>query len=1170
MAEAERRIEGQLRQPSLDPSALTSAWPFARSNLRLLDAVLDYSLPAHKEIIRSLNDHGVAYGRVGPFTKPQLEALAGNLARDKKHPPFRLSLPSHVFPVVLRQNTLTRHEKIGAVVPLLCRQSTDWHLSPFGPFQGNNPQQRLVRLVDLLEQQWRQGPLPLLGRRRLSIELGLDIAPASIQGHSEELPLAVLILRECCAQKSGTLPLGAGPVFSTGAIDFEGRLKSADGLDAKLDAFVRECGEGHTAILLRDQRRQLSATMESAFGEILEVESLFELVNLDAFLDGLKAISGPPGDDELPRLQDMANRRESSPGADRVSRYLHHYDLLASRTSISATRTESARLRGLTANNMPGWKGETNQALIGRELELDELDMAFDDPRCSMVCIIAEGGYGKSSLVTRWLERIRDKPASGQYMNVQAGFAYSFYKQGWERQGALSSVPFFEECLLSLSLNDPPHLPKAGMEGWVSELLGLLSRQRSLLVLDGLEPHQAPVSSGSAGEIQDTYLKTFLKGLAFPAGGLCIITSRVMPPELKGPFVESGRVRCIFLGPLSLDASQRLLESSGLLTEIPYWARESRGHPLLLALLAPAISRHGYNAETFESHRVLLDNVLDNKETIQRFVASHLNSLGPYARDVLFSACLFDKPVEYINLRNLLLRQANISGVTTSLYRASGFLRRSSFSEKRFREGVDALRKAAMLTLSGSPHRLDEWKLEVHPIIQAGVRADLKGTQASAWRRANWIIYRSMVRSVKAHMPSTKGELTILYDAVPHGVNAGRGLKAGWMYGIRCLRGFRAYSTNNHGMIGFDVALMSHYFEDNWKGVKENIGVSEDKYANVQSYVWAGTLLTAVNRWDEGWPLMERGLGLAIENRDFITAARTARHLATGHAIAGHLTRGESYARQSTELLENKTPLHVRIVEYVRAPRFSLVSLDHERTESKATLGSLLHYQGSFQQAGEAFREAEEYQRRATGFAGLRGLACFHHVQMLLDLGQCDEADRLVELGLSTAGAASWLGELISALLDLAFVQSKIRRADILGDLRDWPLVRLRAERFVNAWHGQELRLDWAVPLFLIAQSGVARLSGDLMAAISMIDGAKDRVRHVSNRLLETDVCIEEARSYLALGNGERARNSVTRADILSKSLGYGCKYSEITTLKGQIEQPKPHESPLSSKQCPP
>jgi hypothetical protein len=62
--------------------------------------------------------------------------------------------------------------------------------------------------------------------------------------------------------------------------------------------------------------------------------------------------------------------------------------------------------------------------------------------------------------------------------------------------------------------------------------------------------YTSPFGADSAREILDSASKKFVKRIAMQNGGLCIITSRIMPPELNGAARETGKVRVMKLDPL--------------------------------------------------------------------------------------------------------------------------------------------------------------------------------------------------------------------------------------------------------------------------------------------------------------------------------------------------------------------------------------------------------------------------------------------------------------------------------------------------------------------------------------------------------------------------------------------------------------------------------------------
>jgi hypothetical protein len=79
---------------------------------------------------------------------------------------------------------------------------------------------------------------------------------------------------------------------------------------------------------------------------------------------------------------------------------------------------------------------------VGREAELDHLDAAWGDPKTHVVTLVAFGGVGKSTLVSRWLGR---RSATG-WPGVRRAFDWSFYSQGTEER-VTSADRFLDHAL---------------------------------------------------------------------------------------------------------------------------------------------------------------------------------------------------------------------------------------------------------------------------------------------------------------------------------------------------------------------------------------------------------------------------------------------------------------------------------------------------------------------------------------------------------------------------------------------------------------------------------------------------------------------------------------------------------------------------------------------------
>lgn len=132
----------------------------------------------------------------------------------------------------------------------------------------------------------------------------------------------------------------------------------------------------------------------------------------------------------------------------------------------------------------------TNPELFGREKELKMLDEAWGNPKTNIVSLLAWGGVGKTALVSAWLNRI----ARDNYRGAERVFGWSFYSQGAAENKQTSSDDFIAYALVWFGDENPTNgLPwEKGVR-----LAGLIKKQRTLLILDGLEPFTEPTRRGA-------------------------------------------------------------------------------------------------------------------------------------------------------------------------------------------------------------------------------------------------------------------------------------------------------------------------------------------------------------------------------------------------------------------------------------------------------------------------------------------------------------------------------------------------------------------------------------------------------------------------------------------------------------------------------------------------
>lgn len=118
--------------------------------------------------------------------------------------------------------------------------------------------------------------------------------------------------------------------------------------------------------------------------------------------------------------------------------------------------------------------------LIGRTSEKALLTREWKNRgKRNILALIAEGGTGKSFLVSRWLAELKDKKPA-PYAGAQRIFTWSFYSQGSKGQ-VTSSEGFFSDLLRSFGEN-PENYDSLGR---ADKALDLVGRQTMILVLLG-------------------------------------------------------------------------------------------------------------------------------------------------------------------------------------------------------------------------------------------------------------------------------------------------------------------------------------------------------------------------------------------------------------------------------------------------------------------------------------------------------------------------------------------------------------------------------------------------------------------------------------------------------------------------------------------------------------
>ena len=426
-------------------------------------------------------------------------------------------------------------------------------------------------------------------------------------------------------------------------------------------------------------------------------------------------------------------------------------DKTPSTASRAGTRRVPARLRPkkISVARLP----VTGSDVFGREEDIAFLDDAWTNQQVNVVTIVAWGGVGKSTLVNHWLRRM----AAEHYRSAQLVFGWSFYRQGTARE--TSSADEFLDAALHWFGDPDPRLGTAWEKG--ERLAKLISRRRTLLVLDGLEPLQNPPGP-QEGRLRESSLQALLRELAAFNTGLCVITTRTVVADIADHERTSALRRD--LEHLSSDAGAKVLRALGVKgdeAELRSANDEFSGHCLALTLLGSYLT-DAYHGD------------IRRREDVSSRLAQDLRQ-GAHARKVMESyqtwfgegpelailrmLGLFDRPVDEQTF-SALVKSPAIPGLTESL---------TDLLPTEWQTILAKLRRARLLARE-DPH--NPGQLDTHPLVREYFGEQLRSQQTDAWKECNRRLYH-YYQTLAPQLPDIFREMEPLFLAAICGCNAG-------------------------------------------------------------------------------------------------------------------------------------------------------------------------------------------------------------------------------------------------------------------------------------------------------------------------------------------------------------------------------------------------------------
>ncbi|MFT3767110.1 MAG: hypothetical protein QM820_16560 [Minicystis sp.] len=758
------------------------------------------------------------------------------------------------------------------------------------------------------------------------------------------------------------------------------------------------------------------------------------------------------------------------------------------RGSAAMSRAEGEAQRRVSIGRLPA----TNRELFGREEELSWLDACWEEG-AHVASVVAFGGVGKSALVNRWLAGLRDRGWGG----AQRVYGWSFYSQGTDRLG--SSDEFVAAALRWFG--DPE--PEKGSPWDKGERLAeLVRRERTLLMLDGLEPLQWGPGV-QAGKLKDPALEALVKELGAQNEGLCLITTRIGVADLEG--VGGDKVRSKDLGSLSPEAGAELLKARGAKgtdEELQEAVREYKGHGLALTLLGSYLEEVA--AGDIQRRKEIGPLEADDAgKPARRVMEAYEKWLGKAEIEILHMIGLFDRPVEEDEIAAL-RAEPTVPGLTGELVRLGGL---------GWNKALSKLRKTGLLLVE------QDKKLDAHPLVREHFGEQLRREQPEAWREGHRRLYAHLRQKAKP-LPETIEEMAPLYAAVVHGCMAGKNQEAlDDVYRKRIQRGQAYFNTAKLGAFGSEVTVLSAFFDPPW----ERLATGIDEWSQGYIFNEAGLDLQALGRLSEAADLMQRSLERNVNRKDWRQAAVGASNFSDLLRSRGRFEEALAQARKGVNFADRGSDA------------FLSMGL-------RTTLAAALHAMGRREEATTQFEETERlHKERQPAYPLLYSVQGFQYCDILLDEGRDTEVQE------RAARTLAW-SEAQRFLLDIALDHLSLGRAHLLGAQRGTGGdLAQAASHLTQAVDGiRRASTQHMLPLGLLARAALHTHTRAFDLARRDLDEALSLSTRCGYRPHEADTHLAYVRLSLAESNPTAAHHHLSAAARIIAETGYHRRDAEL------------------------
>ena len=731
------------------------------------------------------------------------------------------------------------------------------------------------------------------------------------------------------------------------------------------------------------------------------------------------------------------------------------------------------------------------ERLVGRDAELKRLDEAWSDDKTNILSLIAEGGAGKSALVNEWLTRLR----ADSYRGATIVLGWSFFSQG-SKERATSADEFLNWALGNLGVK----LASAGASAKGEAIAEALTKRRTLLVLDGVEPLQHGPGP-QAGQLKDQGLRALLRRFAPapPAAGhsLIVLTSRVAVADLKR--FKDGAAPVVDVERLSDEAGAELLRDNyvwGVDRDLKAASRDFGGHPLALTLLASLLKETQNGDVRRRDHiRGLLadeDNPRhDQARRVMKLYEKEWLADQPILLAILHCVGLFDRPASGDCLKALRAKPA-ISRLTDALI---------DLDDDEWRDAIGRLREVRLLAPVDPS---DPEALDAHPLVREWFGDRLRRTDEAAWKAAHSRLYDHLRRTTHEGQTPTLADLAPLYHAIAHGCLAGRQREAldkvykNRISRWRLDRELEFYASTKLGATGSDLAAISWFFESRYE--TPSAALTPPDRARVHNV--ASFTLRAQGRLQEALSSMRAALLLWEAMKDWKNASIEASNLSETELLLGDTTAAIAMAKKAIGDADRSD--HIFRTVYCRI-----------------THAEALHATGEWEKATDLFADAERRQREWRAAEGLLySVQGLRYCDLLLSRGRVPEARNRATQTVEIARRNNWLLDIALGTLILGRAHLTLALQSLASALSDESArddARAATAKLHEAVEGlRAAGQNDEVPRGLIAGAGFRRAVGDWEGAARDLDEAEEIAKPGPMRLYLCDIALERARLALA------------------------------------------------------